>query len=369
MRKSYAQVMIAVILLSCFMAGCSKRNTPAPVSIDIASLHAFGPLPEVMASDANPITEEKVGLGRMLYYETRLSKSQKISCDSCHLLDQYGTDGQPTSDGHNGQRGDRNAPTVYNAAGHLAQFWDGRATDVEEQAKGPVMNPIEMAMPTKEQVVAVLKSMPEYVAAFQAAFPGEKDAVSFDNMARAVGAFERKLVTPSRWDKFLRGDQNALTSEEKAGFRAYVEAGCQTCHAGTYVGGNLYQKLGMAKTWSDTSDPGREKVTKNPMDRLVFKVPSLRNVEKTGPYFHNGKVETLAQAVSLMAEYQLGKTLSDAQVKSIIIWLGALTGNIPAEYIKAPVLPKGTAKTPKPDITQENFGDRLLNPRIQPQDR
>ena len=192
----------------------------------------------------------------MLYYEPRLSKGQDISCNSCHMLDKYGVDLQPTSDGHKGKQGDRNSPTVYNAAGHFVQFWDGRAADVEEQAKGPVMNPVEMAMPSEKRVVAVLKSIPEYVELFKQAFPEDKDPVSYRNMARAIGAFERKLVTPSRWDKFLRGDSRALTNEEKAGFNLFMETGCQACHMGTYLGGNMYQMLGLAKPWPDASDPG-----------------------------------------------------------------------------------------------------------------
>jgi cytochrome c peroxidase len=350
MRKPiFLLIGLAVIVLA-FSAGCSKEKAPATseVTIDATKLQLFQPLPEAMASTSNPITEEKVALGRMLYYEPRLSKSQKISCNSCHMLDKYGVDSQPTSDGHKGQTGDRNAPTVYLAAGHFVQFWDGRSPNVEEQAKGPMMNPIEMAMPSEKQVLAVLKSMPEYVDAFKRAFPDEKDPVTFDNAAKAIGAFERKLVTPSRWDKFLKGDQNALTAEEKAGFNTYVEAGCPTCHVGTYVGGNLFQKLGTMKPWPDASDPGREKVTKSEADRLVFKVPSLRNIDKTGPYYHNGKVAALDEAVSKMAEYQLGRNLSDSQVKSIIAWLGTLSGDLPVEYVKEPALPKSTGKTPKP---------------------
>jgi cytochrome c peroxidase len=352
MHKSYLGVSVAALLLTALVSACSQgpvapAHSPA---IDAAKLQVFQVVPVVMVSAINPVTEEKVKLGRMLYYEPRLSKSQQIACNDCHFLDKYGMDGQPTSDGHKGQMGNRNAPTVYNAAGHLAQFWDGRALDVEEQAKGPVMNPIEMAMDTEEGVLEVLESMPEYVALFKAAFPGEKDPITYDNMAKAIGAFERKLATPSRWDKFLGGDQNALTADEKAGFNSYVETGCQTCHAGAYVGGNLYQKLGAVKAWPDASDPGREKVSKNAADRFVFKVPSLRNIDKTGPYYHDGKIATLAEAITKMAEYQLGKTLTDAQVKSISTWLGVLTGDLPAEYIKMPVLPKSTAKTPKPGI-------------------
>jgi cytochrome c peroxidase len=297
---------------------------------------------------AGELPEAKVALGRMLYYETRLSKNQKLSCNSCHDLAKYGVDGRATSEGHKGQHGDRNAPTVYNAAAHFVQFWDGRAEDVEAQAKGPVMNPVEMAMASEKQVVAVLKSMPEYVEAFQKAFPDQKDPVTFDNMANAIGAFERKLMTPSRWDKFVKGDAAALTAEEKAGFKAFLTAGCQTCHMGTLVGGNLYQKLGAAEAYPDTSDPGRAKVTRNDSDKMMFKVPSLRNIDKTGPYFHNGKVATLDDAVKQMAQYQLGKQLTQEDTKAIVTWLRTLTGDVPAEYIKKPELPKSTSKTPKP---------------------
>jgi cytochrome c peroxidase len=285
----------------------------------------------------------------MLYYETRLSTDQKISCNSCHELEKYGVDGQATSDGHKGQKGDRNSPTVYNAAGHVAQFWDGRAPDVEEQAKGPIMNPVEMAMPNEKVVVAVLKSMPEYVRAFRAAFPAEKDPVTLNNMAKAIGAFERKLITPSRWDKFLEGDQAALTPAEKLGFNTFFTAGCQTCHSGALLGASFYQRLGVIKPYPDQSDLGRFQLTKSEGDKMVFKVPSLRNIEKTGPYFHNGKVGSLSDAVERMAEYQIGRKLSDAEIQSIVTWLKSLTGEIPAEYIHPPKLPESTSKTPKPE--------------------
>lgn len=339
-------LLIVVVVGFVICLGCSRQPS---IAVDSAKLSAFAPLPEVIPAKTGALTEEKIVLGRMLYYEPRLSKSQTISCNTCHKLTEYGIDEEPTSTGHKGQRGDRNSPTVYNAAAHFAQFWDGRAADVEEQAKGPVLNPVEMAMPSGKHAVAVLKSMPEYVEAFQRAFPGEKDPVTFDNMAIAIGAFERKLVTPARWDKFLKGDQAALTAEEKAGFNTFMAAGCQTCHAGTLLGGNLYQKVGAVKPYPDTADPGRYKVTKNEADRMVFKVPSLRNATKTAPYFHNGKVPALDQAVSQMGEYQLGRRLSEAEVRSIVTWLASLTGEIPAGYIKEPVLPKSTAKTPKPD--------------------
>jgi cytochrome c peroxidase len=350
--KRLSSILLCVTMAAIVAGiGCSKKpksTSVLAVTVDPVKLQMFQPLPESMSS--NQITDEKAALGRMLYYESRLSKSQEISCNSCHMLDKYGVDLQPTSDGHKGLQGDRNSPTVYNAAGHFVQFWDGRAADVEEQAKGPIMNPVEMAMPSEKRVIAVLQSMPEYVDAFKKAFPEEKDPVTYENMARAIGAFERKLVTPSRWDKFLRGDLQALTNEEKAGFNLFMETGCQACHTGTYLGGNSYQILGLVKPWQDTSDPGREKVTKSAADRMLFKVPGLRNVAETRPYYHNGKVAALEQAVSRMAEYQLGKILTDDQIRSIITWMKSLTGEIPADYIKMPALPQSTSRTPKPEL-------------------
>jgi cytochrome c peroxidase len=344
-RSQYLLVGTLVCLLAMFL-GCARSKSES-AAIDPAQLKAYAPLPEV-APGKEPITEEKVALGRILYYEPRLSKSQKISCNSCHGLTQYGVDNQATSSGHKGQKGDRNSQTVYNAALHFVQFWDGRAPDVEEQAKGPVLNPVEMAMTSEKQAIAVLKSMPEYVDAFKKAFPNDKDPVTYDNMGKAIGAFERKLITPARWDKLLKGDQTALTAEEKAGFHTFVASGCQTCHAGALLGGNMYQKIGVVKPWPDTSDPGRYQVTKNEADKFMFKVPSLRNIEKTGPYFHDGKIATLKEAIAKMADYQVGKTLSDADIQSIETWMKSLTGVIPADYIKQPELPKSTSKTPKP---------------------
>lgn len=320
---------LAVALFAAY-SGCTRT-----AGVDSNKLRIFGALPALIEY-RQPVAADQINLGRMLFYDARLSKSQAISCNSCHRLDNYGVDNEPTSPGHQGARGERNSPTVYNAAGHLAQFWDGRAADVEEQAKGPVLNPVEMAMPSKQAVVALLKSIPEYPEAFKRAFPEDKDPVTFQNVGRAIGAFERGLVTPSRWDKFLRGDAAALTAAEIAGFNKFMETGCASCHAGTYVGGKLFQRIGLLHDWPDTSDPGRYSVTHNETDRMVFKVPSLRNAEKTAPYFHNGKVRTLEQAVSYMADYQLGKHLADPEVRSIVTWLKCLTGELPADYIKPP---------------------------------
>jgi cytochrome c peroxidase len=344
--------------LSCFVLAAlcvASRVSPLAaqsVSVDPTALKLFKPLPDSISGEGGKINDDQVNLGRMLFYDVRFSRNQKISCNSCHDLSTYGVDNQTTSTGFMGQKGGRNSPSVYNAAGHFLQFWDGRAKDVEEQAKGPVLNPIEMAMASDKDVLAVLNSIPEYGAAFKKAFPGEQNPVTYDNFGRAIGAFERKLVTPSRWDKFLNGDQKALTDAEKAGFNTFYSAGCGTCHNGPYLGASRFQKIGAAKPWPDSSDNGRAQVTHSDADRQVFKVPSLRNIEKTGPYFHNGKIPTLQTAIQDMAEYQLGKTLTPAQTASIETFLRTLTGTVPAELVKKPALPPSTAATPKPSETK-----------------
>jgi cytochrome c peroxidase len=332
---------------------------PAPAvaepALDRAAVRArakgiFGVLPAEAASPDNPITPEKVVLGRMLYYDTRMSVSQTISCNSCHPLDRFGVDGEPTSPGHAGKRGERNSPSVYNAALQVAQFWDGRAANVEAQAKGPVLNPVEMGMPSEGTVLEVLHSIPGYAPLFQAAFPGEGDPITYDNAARAIGAFERKLVTPGPFDDFLSGDDAALDDAQLRGLVAFMDTGCITCHNGATVGGNSFQKLGLVKAYP-TEDVGREKVTGNAADRFVFKVPSLRNVARTAPYFMDGSIPSLGQAIRTMAEVQLGKTLSDAEVASIESFLGALTGRVDGAYVARPDLPASGPHTPAPDRT------------------
>jgi cytochrome c peroxidase len=328
---------------------------PAPsaagVDINPRLLRRFQPLRSQIETSENPITSAKTELGRMLFFEPRLSKAQKTSCNTCHTLDHYGVDGLATSVGHRGQHGTRNSPTVYNAAGFFAQFWDGRAETLEEQALGPVMNPVEMALASPEQGVKVLTSMPEYREAFGKAFPGEAEPVTFGNVARAIGAFERRLTTPSRWDDFLRGNPNALTVPELEGLKVFTNVGCMVCHTGEFVGGAMYQKVGIVEAWPDQRDQGRFDVTKQDTDRMMFKVPTLRNIAKTAPYFHDGSVPTLDAAVRRMGRYQLGLSLSDLEVAAIVTWLGALTGELPSDYIKPPVLPPSTASTPLADPT------------------
>ncbi len=213
---------------------------------------------------------------------------------------------------------------------------------------GPGENPVEMAA-SRDGVVKTLKSIPDYVARFRKAFPAAADPVTFDTMAQAIGAFERKLVTPGRFDAFLAGDDAALTADEKAGLTTFVQSGCVACHNGPAVGGGMYMKLGLVVPWPDASDPGRFNVTKHEEDRMLFRVAPLRNVAKTGPYFHTGKVASLEEAVGLMAKHQTGRTLTPAQVHGIATFLGALTGPPPAFALEKPELPKSTAATPKPD--------------------
>ncbi len=308
----------------------------------------FGTLPVEAVSEANPVTEAKIELGRMLWYDKRLSKNHDVACNSCHSLPDYGVDGEPNSEGHRGQRGDRNSPTVYNAAFHIAQFWDGRARDVEEQAKGPVLNPIEMAMPSEDVVVGMLKSIPGYAPLFGAAFPDDPDLVTYDHMADAIGAFERRLVTPSRFDSFQSGDLDSLSDAELEGLGLFISTGCISCHNRATVGGTSYQKLGVVHPYP-TEDVGRFTVTGNEADRHVFKVPSLRNIERTGPYFHDGQVATLEEAVRLMGHHQLGWDLAANDVELIVAFLGSLTGTINEEYIAMPGLPPSGRETPEPD--------------------
>jgi cytochrome c peroxidase len=305
-------------------------------------------LPAEASSESNPVTEEKITLGRMLYYDKRLSKNHDIACASCHQLDNGGVDSEPTSPGHHGQRGGRNSPTVYNAALHLAQFWDGREPDVEAQAKGPVLNPIEMAMPSEEAVLAVLRSIPGYAPLFAAAFPESDDPITYDNMARAIGAFERRLLTPGRLDAFIEGDDTALSAAELAGLDRFLRVGCTACHRGAAIGGGLYQKIGLVKPYA-TDDPGRQAITGNAADLHKFKVPSLRNIAKTGPYFHDGSIATLDQAVRLMGEHQLGRTLPDDEIASLVDFLGALSAEVDPAYIALPDLPASGPSTPAPD--------------------
>ena len=344
---------LGLVLSAAAVAACGRQNAsevvvlteaakprrPAALDANHGSelsprvLRRFAPLAQPPAA---PVA--LIGLGRMLYYEPRLSRTGRVSCNTCHHLDRYGTTAERVSIGMNGQRGARNAPTTFNAAGQFAQFWDGRALTVEDQVRGPLENPREMGM-TSEKVVATLRDTPGYVQAFRLAFPGDPDPVTFKHLSVAIGAFERGLLTPSRWDRYLAGDTKALTASEKEGAKLFVNLGCLVCHTGPNVGGSMFEKVGARIPWPNQADRGRRALTGNVTDDMVFKVPSLRNVAETSPYFHDGSAETLDKAVQMMARHQLGVELSDGEVTDIVHWLDSLTGAIASSYIAKPALP------------------------------
>ncbi len=314
------------------------------------ALELFKPLPSTIpAVQDNRITPEKIELGKALFFDPRLSASGVFSCNSCHNLATGGDDNLETSIGHGWQRGPRNSPTVLNAVLNEAQFWDGRAEDLKAQAKGPVQAGVEMAN-TPDQVVATLNSMPQYVAWFKAAFPDEADPVTFDNMAKAIEAFEATLITPSPFDAYLNGDDEALTDVEKQGLALFMDKGCAACHSGVNVGGHGYYPFGLIeKPGAEVlpeNDKGRFEVTKTADDSYVFRASPLRNIAVTAPYFHSGRVWDLGVAVAIMGTSQLGEELNDNEVESIVAFLGSLTGTLPT--VTYPILPAETSTTPRP---------------------
>ncbi|MCG3166135.1 MAG: Cytochrome c551 peroxidase [Bacteroidia bacterium] len=343
----FATALSAVL----FLSACSSQpeqkqetagteNEDAKIDAEIKPrLSAFAALPATAENPDNQISDAKVKLGHALYFDTRLSKAGKISCNSCHNLEAFGVDNLPTSPGDAGKNGDRNSPTVLNAALHTTQFWDSRAKDVEEQAGMPILNPVEMEIPNEAFLVKRLSEVPEYKKLFSEAFPGK--GITYENLRLAIAAFERKLLTPSRFDNYLNGDTKALTLEEKKGLNNFIKIGCTTCHSGALLGGNMMQKFGVHReywtlTESKKIDEGRAAVTKQESDKYMFKVPSLRNVEKTYPYFHDGSVADLKKAIQIMAVAQLAYRMSPEEINSVEAFLKSLTGDIPAEYKKAP---------------------------------
>jgi cytochrome c peroxidase len=286
-----------------------------------------------------------VELGKKLYFDPRLSKSGFISCNSCHNLSMGGTDNIPTSIGDKWQQGPINAPTVLNSSLNVAQFWDGRAADLKEQAGGPIANPGEMGF-THTLAVGVLQSIPAYVREFNQVFGTDK--VDIDKVTLAIAEFEKTLVTPnSRFDQWLLGKKDALSPDEQAGYKLFKESGCVACHNGPAVGGASFQKMGVVAPYKSTGNAeGRSAVTGKDADRFNFKVPTLRNVEMTYPYFHDGAVDTLAEAVDVMGRLQLGKKFSADENGKIVAFLKTLTGDQPSFMM--PILPPSADKTPRP---------------------
>lgn len=311
----------------------------------------FKPIPaNAPPLPGNAATPARVELGKLLYFEPRLSESHAISCNSCHMVGMGGVDLQETSLGHRWQHGGRNAPTVYNAVFDVAQFWDGRAKDLEQQAGGPLVNPVEMDT-TESHVVEQLKGIPGYAAVFAKAYPAVPDPITFDNVRKAIALFEATLITPNApFDRYLKGNEKALDANQKEGLALFINKGCAACHNGINVGGGMYAPFGVVeRPGADIlppGDKGRFAVTKTASDEYVFRVPSLRNIALTAPYFHTGKVWDLRQAVAIMGSSQLGAKLSDEEVGKIEVFLGALTGDQPK--VTLPILPPSVATTPRP---------------------
>lgn len=314
-------------------------------------------LPETPPIPAdNPQSEAKIKLGKILYFDPRLSSSGTVSCNSCHNVMEGGDDSRPNSVGVDGQTGGRGAPTVWNSAFLSVQFWDGRAASLEEQAKGPVTNPIEMGMPDWDTVMARLKSIAGYNTLFQEAF-GEDNPMTADNAVKAIASYERTLITPnSPYDRYVKGDEKALTEQQVRGMKTFAEAGCSACHMGANFSGpsmsmgeGFFQKFPTIagseydSKYKLTEDLGRYEVTKKEEDKNMWRVPTLRNIAVTAPYFHNGTVSTLEEAVKVMAKTQLGKELSEAQVADIVAFLNGLTGEFPEQTL--PRLPATPGKT------------------------
>jgi cytochrome c peroxidase len=361
-RKTWSEAALAALPLAGLMLAASaaapnaakKSNRNVAISGDAVLLKLartwYQPLPAATQPAPGTSQAAAVKLGKMLFHDPRLSKSGLISCNTCHNLANYGVDGLPTSLGHGFVAGSRNAPTVFNAALHTRQFWDGRAENVEEQALGPILNPKEMAMPASEAVIGRISTIPEYVALFKTAYPKQKNPVTYDNVGNAIGAFERRLLTPSRFDRFLQGDAKVLSAREKRGLKRFLEIGCATCHAGPAMGGMVFQKFELPDRKPGEGDLGRYEFTRDPNDKYVFKAYSLRNITRTYPYFHDGSVWDLNEAVRLMGKIQHNRDMPKTEIADIVAFLESTTGQIPRFALELPVLPPSRKNTPRPSF-------------------
>jgi cytochrome c peroxidase len=368
MAQSRKRLLIAVLYGTALLAtgACSGRSDESAgqgpqaeptlaATTDELILRArdlFKPIPlnppAIPGVDATP---GMIALGKALFFDPRLSVTHSISCASCHYPGLGGADNSPTSAGFHGERGGRNAPTVFNSAYNFVQFWDGRAKDLVEQAGGPLVNPVEMASP-KAHVTEQLLALPGYLALFQAAFPGQDKPVSLENAQKAIAAFEATLNTPNApFDTYLRGDANALNAQQKAGLTLFIDKGCAACHSGVNIGGSMYQKFGVVADpgpkYRPPADKGRGAITGKASDDYFYKVPTLRNITLTAPYFHTGSEPDLKKAIDVMAQVQLGQTLTPDETDKIAAFLGSLTGQQPEVAI--PQLPASDAKSPPPD--------------------
>ncbi|PJZ84179.1 cytochrome-c peroxidase [Leptospira harrisiae] len=321
LKQIFTPFLLSLLFVTLTNCGPSAETK----DLQLKAKQIIGALPAKMPGSEKD-SQELISLGKKLYFEKKLSLNETQSCNSCHNVEgkAAGVDNLPTSPGAFGKNGDRNSPTVLNAGFHFVQFWDGRAADLKAQAKGPILNPVEMAMPSEKEVLKRINEDAEYPTLFAKAYPNEKSAVTYDNLAGAIAAFERTLVTSSRFDDFINGDHKAISKEEQEGFKSFIAAGCTSCHSGNLLGGNSYRKIGLVNEYK-TTDLGLYNVTKKVEDKFFFKVPSLRNITLTGPYFHDGQIKTLEEAVQKMAFHQLGINLSDEETKKIVLFLGTLS--------------------------------------------
>lgn len=344
MKKLNALWISGLLLLASALTHPAASQPPAGDGLLQEARSHFAPLPGEIETPENPLTTEKTRLGKMLFYETRISIDRTVSCFKCHWINLYATDGLKKAIGNNYRPNPRNAQTVFNAAGQISQHWIGNRTSVEDQAKQALLGAASYGLASFDEAGSRLKAIAGYEQLFKAAFPNDPNPVNAENFAKAIGAWERTLVTPSRFDSFLDGDSSALNENEKSGLSSFMRLGCVQCHNGTYVGGAIYAKFGLTQpywnlTHSVEIDDGRFAVTKKDEDRYVFKVPVLRNVAMTSPYFHDGSIDRLEDVVRTMAQLQLGINLDDSQEASIVAFLKALTGKIPDDALTVPVLP------------------------------
>lgn len=336
-----------LVLLAVFVSfvGCKKDKSNAFEFVQKGNSELltnaktfFQPLSSVDVPDLDPAMVE---LGKYLYFDTRLSKEGNISCNSCHNLNTYGVDNLAFSPGDDGTLGGRNSPTVFHAALHSMQFWDGRAKDVEEQAGGPILNPVEHNIKDEKELEDRLRKIDLYKTKFAAIYKTDKEPITFKNITSAIGAFERTLMPESRFDKYLEGDNEALTEQEQRGLEAFMTVGCTTCHSGVALGGQMFQKFGLfGDYWTETKsskvDKGLADLSKKEAENYFFKVPGLRNIAHTGPYFHDGSIQDLKEVVRIMASLQANVKLSQEQIEDITVFLGSLSSDIPDEVKKSP---------------------------------
>ena len=327
MKSTFLYLFLTSFLIFLIMSCGEKEDAIDSNQVLTKAKNIFAVLPDKMPGSEND-TPELISLGKKLYFDERLSVNDQQSCNTCHELEDgmAGVDNLTTSPGTlDGALGTRNSPTVLNAGFQFVQFWDGRAADLTEQAKGPILNPVEMGMPDSNAVIKKIGAIDEYKNLFTQAFPESKRPLTYTNLAEAIAAFERTLITHDRFDMFLNGNVKALEVDEVIGLELFIDSGCITCHIGPLLGGNMYQKMGLIKPYTDTKDLGRYEVTENDIDKFMFKVPILRNIALTGPYFHDGAIEDIKEAVMIMSEIQLGKTLTEDEAMKIVRFFNALT--------------------------------------------